>query len=390
MTGPEHSKKAKAVTIDLSKEDVRDSDKAQVPPQGSGESAVGLDAALPETSALGSEQTVPGRASATKGPQSGRGNGGRRFLGKAGAGLLGGLVALGGAAILQHFGKLPVPGANSDVAVIKQQVAELSAKPVFDPSALQLALDGLKADVSTLKDQVAQLSTSGGSAELGSLNEKIAALDTAVAAISAAGGGTADPQAASAFKALSDKVTALESAQPTTNDASAVALAIAASGLKAAIDRGGPFPAELETYAAVAQASPDVEALRALAGSGVPSQMDLVAGFDNAATDMIAAATVPDPDASLLQRLTDSAASLVKARRVGEIQGDEPDAVVARMEVALNRGDLETVLNESGKLPEVSRSAGKDWLGKVTARRDANTLVTRALGQALAAAGGKS
>ena len=66
------------------------------------------------------------------------------------------------------------------------------------------------------------------------------------------------------MQVLAAKVAALESAQAPTSEASAVALAIAASGLKAAIDRGGPFPAELDTYASVAPASADVEALRTL------------------------------------------------------------------------------------------------------------------------------
>ena len=100
----------------------------------------------------------------------------------------------------------------------------------------------------------------------------------------------ADPAAAGAFKALSDKVAMLESAQPGAGGASAVAMAIAASGLKAAIDRGGSFMAELETYATIAPASPDIEDLRALAAKGVPSRQDLVNGFDAAATSILTAA----------------------------------------------------------------------------------------------------
>ena len=395
MTGPDHSKKPKNVTIDLSKDEVRVIDGSAT----TGDKPVALDvkAATAEaktttpnpsfsTSAAkpAEPQKAPGATTAPVAPKTGGG-----FFGKVGAGLVGGIVALAGAAGLQYAGQLPSFGNNLDVAVLQKQVSELAAKPAFDPAPLQAALDDANAEIAALKDQIGRLPAgSGDGAALSALNDKIAALETAFAALPA--GTTGDPAAAVALKALSEKVAALETGQPAGKDASAVALAIAASGLKAAIDRGGPFPAELETYASVAAASADVDALRALAGAGVPSQSDLIGGFNDAANAMIAAATVPDPNASILQRLTDSATNLVKTRRVGAIEGDEPDAVVARMEVSLNRGDLDAVIAESAKLPDASKAAAKEWLDQVTARRDANSLVTRALGQALTAAGGKS
>ncbi len=147
---------------------------------------------------------------------------------------------------------------------------------------------------------------------------------------------------------------------------------------------------ELETYATVAPASPDVEALRTLAASGVPSRQDLINGFSDAANAMIAASRVPDPNASIWSRLGDSAKNLVKARPVGDIPGDSPEALVARMEVALGRGELDAVLAEAAKLPDAAKTAGAAFLDQVKARRDTDSLVTKALSLALTAAGGKS
>src|SRR5690606_8878743 len=58
-----------------------------------------------------------------------------------------------------------------------------------------------------------------------------------------------------------------------------MARAIASSGLKTAIDRGGPFAAELEAFASVAPEDPAIAELRDLAATGVPTRARLVAAF---------------------------------------------------------------------------------------------------------------
>ncbi|MCX7865471.1 MAG: hypothetical protein N2423_10655, partial [Novosphingobium sp.] len=247
------------------------------------------------------------------------------FLGKAGAGLAGGLIALAGAAALQFGGVLPNLGGNAEIAALREEVAKLTAAPSFDPTPLLAEIQLVKDQVAAIEGRLSALPASGGdSALLKPLEDKIAALEFALASGATASGG--DP---AAMQALSAKVAELEAVQSGSRGASAVALAIAASGLKAAIDRGGPFMAELETYASVAPASADIDTLRSLAAAGVPSRQDLLNGFNAAADAMLAASQTPDPDAGILQRLADSAKNLVKARPVGDIAGDTPEALVA-------------------------------------------------------------
>ena len=386
MTGPEHSKKPKTMTIDLGPEAVhaRNLDMAV-------ESATG-DTDDRSESVKSEEPSNSSEPAAVKPIVSGQSGG---LLGKLGAGVIGGLIALLGGAGLQYAGQLPSVGSGAELTVLQGEVAKLSSMPSTDPKVidgLNKAQGELAAQVSTLSSGLEQLQSgaTGASGDaVAALEAKVAALEDAVANLPS-GGASADPASSASFKALADKVAALEAKPADTGDAKSVATAIAASGLKAAIDRGGSFMNELETYASVVPASPDVEALRALAAKGVPSQQELLAGFGDAANAMISAAIVPDPTIGILQRLTESAKGLVKARRVGDIQGDEPDAVVARMEIALQRGDLASVLTQSKALPEASKTAAKEFLDSVTARRDTDTLVTRALGLALAHAGGKS
>ncbi len=395
MPGPEiHSKKPKAVTIDLTanpdaaktaaavaKDAAEAADKVETVIK---EAAKPVESKEPASAPIGSSS-----ASSASSAAPAKSSGG--FFGKLGAGIVGGLIALGGGAGLQATGYLPPFGGSAELAALKAQVEKLAAAPVapaFDPAALTALGDAQKELARKVEALAAAGAPAADTAALNALQDKITALENALA--NGASVTIADPAQSQAFADLTAKVAALEAKPAGGDGAGAVALAIAASGLKAAIDRGGPFMSELETYATVAPASPDVEALRALAASGVPSRQDLINGFSDAANAMIAASRVPDPNASIWSRLGDSAKNLVKARPVGDIPGDSPEALVARMEVALGRGELDAVLAEAAKLPDAAKSAGAAYLDQVKARRDTDGLVTKALSLALSAAGGKS
>ncbi len=307
---------------------------------------------------------------------------------KIGSGILGGVIALIGGAGLQYAGKLPSFGNSAALTTLQEQVTKLAAATAVDPAtidALTKAQADIAAQIASTNDAIAQIKAAPAGDDAAALEQKISALESQIAVLPA--GGTAGDGAA--FKALSDKVAALETAPQSANGAGAVALAIAASGLKAAIDRGGSFMNELETYATVAPASADIDALRTLAAKGVPSKADLVSGFSDAANAMLSASRVSDPNLGFFAQLTESAKNLVKARPVGDIAGDTPEALVARMEIDLGRGDLDGVLAESAKLPDASKKAGAEYLSAVTARRDTDGLVTKALAAAITAAGAK-
>ena len=76
------------------------------------------------------------------------------------------------------------------------------------------------------------------------------------------------------------------------------------------------------------------------------TQAELVAETDAAANAMIAAATPPKKDAGIVERLLTSAESLVSVRPIGAVEGDGVPEIVARMEVAIQAGDLEKALAE--------------------------------------------
>jgi len=336
------------------------------------------------------------------------------------AGIIGGVIALAGGGALQYAGVLPVPGGSeatsgeiaglrSDLAALREQVdatppaenlgprvdelaaafeqvktqlAAATSGNAVSPEATQALDDRLKAIESAVA--AAQSAGPGTPVDLGPLQEQIGGLDSAVAEIKASG--------EAATVAASDKIAALEAkiAELTGKVAEQAeqpnaALAIAASALKATIDRGDPFMTEIETYASIAPQSPEIAALRGMAASGVPSRTAIADAFPAAANAMIAAAKAEDPNAGLLDRLMSSAQSLVQMRPVGMVEGEGAPAVVARMEVALHKGDYAAAVAEFDKLPDAAKAAGAEFIATVKARQAADGLVETILSTALKA-----
>jgi len=316
------------------------------------------------------------------------------------AGVIGGVIALAGAGLLQSVGLLGAPGSgggsldgvNGELASLKSEIAALKESGDTGASAkvdgLSSALEQVKADIAALKstagqsgdgtalkalgDKVGQIETTladlqknGNAApvDLGPLNEKIAGLDALVkstgdAAKAEDGRVTALEQSVSQ---LSGKVEA-QASQPK------IALAIAASALKSALDRGAPFATELDTFAAIAPDAPELAALRSYAEKGVPTRATIASEADAAANAMIEAAKPVDQNAGFFQSLVSSAESLVKVRPVGAVEGKGAPETVARMEVAINQGDYAKALSEYDTLPDAAKAAGADFAGKLKAR----------------------
>ena len=136
---------------------------------------------------------------------------------------------------------------------------------------------------------------------------------------------------------------------------------------------------ELEAFASVAPDDPAVADLRDMAGRGVPSRSALVAGFSDAAIKAIAAAKPGDPEAGLVDRLRLSALSVVKVRKVGDVEGDSAEAIVARAEARLLNGDLDAAVAEWNALPEASRTAAADFGNALAARARAEKLIAAAM-----------
>ena len=136
-----------------------------------------------------------------------------------------------------------------------------------------------------------------------------------------------------------------------------------------ALGTGDPF-ADAITALQSSGAADIPSELTSLADDGVATLSELQGGVEEAARAGLAAAR----DASrgdeglggFLQRQ-------LGARALSPKEGDDPDAVLSRIEPAVRSGDLEQALNEAEALPESAKSAMADWLDMLRTRHAAVT-----------------
>ena len=162
---------------------------------------------------------------------------------------------------------------------------------------------------------------------------------------------------------------------------------LVASALNAAVDRGAPYAAEL---GAAKAAAPDPKVLAALdpfAKAGVP-------GTDALARELLAlvpalakAAGTASRDGGILDRLKANAERIVRVRPLDEVAGDDPVAVIQRIEARATQGNLAGAMAEIGKLPAPARALATEWIAKVEARNAAVEASRRFAADALAALG---
>ncbi|MDO6964888.1 COG4223 family protein [Rhizobium alvei] len=380
-----HSKtRPEPVTIDLAAEEVKDSPASEA--EGTEEDVTASNSGEAESVVTPAEppsEQPRSPAAENVSVKSGHGS-----LSLVAAGLIGGLIVLGGAASLQYWGVLPALGRD-------------------DADAKLMAMT---ADVESLRAQLSTLASAKPEVDLGPINEKLATLEKKAADMPLANGLSADAdarisaiaqqvtdtaaridsgfeKAETARAALELKLEALEKKVNAPRDDVAVAVAIAAAGLKAAIDRGGPFLAELDTLAGISPDDPVVKELQTYAAVGVPSRSQLIGQFPTVADTILASLVEEDPNQSLTDRLMESAFSAIKVRPVGNVEGEGPGSVVARMERKLQDGDLKGAALEWDTLPEKGKAASSSYKKSLDARIKVEELVGSTLSRAVSKTG---
>jgi hypothetical protein len=190
--------------------------------------------------------------------------------------------------------------------------------------------------------------------------------------------------------ALSARVSALEAQASRTNHAAAAALAAAA--LVEASQGSRPFPEEAAALRAVSGASPDLDQLARLAGTGAPSRASLTASFPDYAARAASAARRPGEGAPIGDRITYVLSKVVMVRRVGEVDGPGPDAQLARAERFVEDGDFDRAFVALDRMPPAARDAMSAWRVRAERRAEIDRLAAALRARALAdlAAAGRS
>ncbi len=187
------------------------------------------------------------------------------------------------------------------------------------------------------------------------------------------------PAPSEAVARLSGRIDQLETAQTRTTEGAAAALA--ASALLDAAQTSRPFPEELAALAAVSPPSAELRALKRLAETGAPSRAALAADFPDYAARAAGAAHARGD--GLVGRIEAAFARVVVVRRVGEVSGNGPDALLARAERQVQDGDIDRALRTLDALAPAGREAVAPWRVRAEQRAEIDRRISGLRAQAL-------
>ncbi|MGV3574492.1 MAG: hypothetical protein ACO1O4_05050 [Devosia sp.] len=329
------------------------------------------------------------------------------------AGLVGGVVGLGAAYGLALLGYWPAiapatPPADPRIATISTAVPELETVT----STLQGELARLTARVAGLETNPGSAAPSGDSTAPNQLEGDLAALSARVDELTAApqAANETAAQNAAAIAALETELAALRqtSAQAQTDlagvsakvatletdfsegtaiEAGQVRLPLIVSGFETAFATGAAYDAEV---AALRQALPDLavpDAVLANAMTGL-KRPDLIARDFNAVLPDVLAGRPVDADAGWQEATSDWFRGIIALRPTEAVEGDGPEAVVARLEGAIARGDFIAAKTELDALPPSMRTAVGAVAGEIGNQAAAQTFLASLRQAALAGGNG--
>lgn len=195
--------------------------------------------------------------------------------------------------------------------------------------------------------------------------------------------------------ALANRIAALESTVKSLSDNAAhpasaandqaARLAITTAALRAAVERGAPYGAELASVQSFGADASAIALLQSFAATGVPSAATLAQDLATLAPALRRASDTVADGNSFLGRLEANAQQLVRITPVDAPVGNDPSAVIARMNVEAERSDIAAALSDAAQLPEAAKPLAADWVKRASAREAAITAARQLAADALAA-----
>ena len=270
-------------------------------------------------------------------------------------------------------------GAQAEkLAALEKTVTDLAARPVVAPvvsgegsERLQGVLNELTARLTAQQQRLDELaarpaSDAGSAEQLQGFVAQAEALQKQIAASAA--------EAEQRIAAAESQASALQESAETANRRAQAATAAAA--LRAAIETGGSRDQALADLGAAGIEAP------AVLNGDLPTLEQLRAEFPAAARAGLAAALNAAPNSGgALGVIGDFLRVQTGARSVEPREGDDPDAVLSRVDAAVKAGDIRGALTGITTLPEPAQAAMADWTSRAQLWVDADTaLATLASG----------
>lgn len=255
--------------------------------------------------------------------------------------------------------------ARSGTVRIDRELADVKN----ESTRLGQRIDALKVETDGVREAVRQVHAQAGTLASG--------LDALKGDLAARLATTAKPgDITAAVAPVTAKVAALEKsvegvvATETQRKANAerVVLSLELANLKRAVDRGLPFGEELAQARRTAGSSLDLSALEPYGAHGVPPLAQLKGDFQPL-THAVIAASRETAEGGVFDQLIAGARSMVHVRKVTHGEDDmSVEAVVARMEAALDNGRLGEFATLAQGLPARAQAPAADFFKKVAAR----------------------
>jgi len=250
---------------------------------------------------------------------------------------------------------------------------EMQAKMLGDSAAaLNHRVDDIAAAAQGAQQQAASAASAAdaaksagqagvGRSDLDTLTTRVAALENTV-------------------KALSDQI-----AHPTTGVDQTVRLAVAAQALRTAVETGVPYQAELKAVQALGAAASATAPLKAFAATGVPRAGVLAHELAALVPALREAAEPPSGATTFLDKLKANARKLVDITPAEPPPGNDPAAVITRIDIDADRADIGAALNDIAALPDRLKPLAADWAKTAHAREEAIAASRNISADALAA-----
>ncbi|MGE3624533.1 MAG: COG4223 family protein, partial [Bdellovibrionales bacterium] len=171
-------------------------------------------------------------------------------------------------------------------------------------------------------------------------------------------------------------------------DLEAAAILLLMNEFRSNVAGGRPFDEDLALAQKLAGDDPELKAaldrLAPAAKKGVLSRDGLQKEFKAVAGDIVVA-KLKGEDATVQQKILERFSRLVKVRKIDQVTGDEADAVVARAQILLERGDIDGAVAELQTLKGPSADAAAPFIDQAvqssTAAGDSDAVLTRVLQQ---------
>ncbi|XSG81685.1 MAG: COG4223 family protein [Methyloligella sp. ZOD6] len=292
----------------------------------------------------------------------------------------------------------PAPQVSKqDLAGVQDRVAKLET--TIDDMADQAANGGSVTDAAAISRQVEEaerrlenkidkrLAETGTDSADAALRQEIDTLKSELASLSQTqarenAGNAVD---AADIETLKERVAKLESDLPgitsavrqTSSEARSAALAASLADLRAAVQSGGSYEAELDDFSSLAPEGTELKPLPAHAAGGLATMPELLSAFETAGNKALAAEVAP-ADEGFFDTLLSSASSVVSVRRLdGAGKGNSTEAVLTRARTALAAGDLDKAVREVESLKPEPKQAMEGWLAAAKARIEAQEALKR-------------